>query len=85
MKSVIEDGSAAKLFRDYPIPMGGKTGTAQISKTKSDNAIFVGFAPFDKPEIAISCIIEQGALGLDAGYAALDILNYYYDINTDSD
>lgn len=84
MKTVIENGSAARLFRSYPVEMGGKTGTAQVSKTRSDNAIFIGFAPYENPEIAISCVIENGASGTDAGYAILDILDYYFKIDPKS-
>ena len=84
MKSVVESGSAARLFRNYPIEMGGKTGTAQVSKTKSANAIFIAFAPFDDPEIVVSCIIEQGATGIDAGYAIRDVFDYYFDIDSNS-
>lgn len=79
LKSVTEDdGSAARLFRDYPIEVGGKTGTAQVSKNKSDNAVFTAFAPWNAPEIAVSCIIEQGANGTDAGMAVRDVFDYYF-------
>lgn len=78
MKSVTEYGSASRLFSSYPIPMGGKTGTAQVSKTKSDNAIFTAFAPFDEPEIVSTCIIEQGNSGTDAGYTVKDTFDCYF-------
>ncbi len=81
MKSVTENGSAARVFRGYPIEMGGKTGTAQVLETKSDNAIFTAFAPFDNPEIVVTCIIEQGANGTDAGYAVRDVFDQYFGID----
>lgn len=81
MKSVTENGSAARVFRNYPIEMGGKTGTAQVLETKSDNAIFTAFAPFDNPEIVVTCVIEQGANGTDAGYAVRDVFDQYFGIN----
>ena len=81
MKSVTENGSAARVFRNYPIEMGGKTGTAQVLETKSDNAIFTAFAPFDNPEIVVTCIIEQGANGTDAGYAVRDVFDRYFGID----
>ncbi|MBQ2767234.1 MAG: hypothetical protein IJF49_04050 [Clostridia bacterium] len=81
LKSVTEDdGSAARLFRDYAIEVGGKTGTAQVSKTKSDNAVFTAFAPWNDPEIAVSCIIEQGANGTDAGVAVREVFDYYFQL-----
>lgn len=80
MKSVTENGSAARVFRSYPIEMGGKTGTAQVSKTKSDNAIFTAFAPFDNPEIVSTCVIEQGNTGTDAGFTVKSIFDAYFKI-----
>ena len=82
MKSVTENGSAARVFSGYPIEIGGKTGTAQVSKTKSDNAIFTAFAPFHDPQIAVTCIIEQGANGTDAGFAVRDVFDYYFHLET---
>ncbi len=81
MKSVTENGSASRVFRSYPIEMGGKTGTAQVGKNKSDNAIFTAFAPFDDPELVASVVIEQGNNGTDAGYTVKDIFDCYFGLN----
>ncbi|MBR4295356.1 MAG: hypothetical protein IKT56_00785 [Clostridia bacterium] len=81
MKSVTEYGSASRVFSTYPIPMGGKTGTAQVSTTKSDNAIFTAFAPFDNPEIVATCIIEQGNSGTDAGFTVKDVFDSYFGLD----
>ncbi len=81
MKDVTENGSAARVFLDYPITIGGKTGTAQVTKTSSDNALFTAFAPFDKPEIVTTCIIEHGANGTDAGFAIRDLFDAYFGLN----
>ncbi len=78
MKNVMDNGSAASVFSGYPIPVGGKTGTAQVSESKSDNGIITVFAPFDEPEIVVTCIIEQGSGGTDAGYAVRDVFDYYF-------
>jgi len=79
MKNVTEDtGSAARLFENYPMQIGGKTGTAQVSKTQSDNAVFTAFAPFDDPEIVATCVIEKGAGGTDAGYSVRDVFTHYF-------
>ena len=80
MKNVMDNGSAARVFSGYPIPVGGKTGTAQIYKTKSDNAIMTAFAPYDAPKIAVTCVIEQGASGTNAGYAIKDVFDYYFEL-----
>ncbi|MBE6598331.1 MAG: hypothetical protein E7638_02680 [Ruminococcaceae bacterium] len=78
MKNVMDNGSAASVFSGYPVPVGGKTGTAQVSKSKSDNGIITVFAPFEDPEIVVTCIIEQGSGGTDAGYAVRDVFDYYF-------
>lgn len=85
MKDVTENGSAARVFLDYPIVIGGKTGTAQVTKTSSDNALFTAFAPFDNPEIVTTCIIEHGANGTDAGFAIRDLFDQYFGIEKEDE
>jgi len=82
MRNVMDNGSAARVFAGYPIPVGGKTGTAQVYKTKSDNAIMTAFAPYDNPSIVVTCIIEQGYSGTKAGYAIKDVFDYYFGYNS---
>ncbi|MBO4342522.1 MAG: penicillin-binding protein 2, partial [Clostridia bacterium] len=77
MKNVIELGTASSVFDDFPIPVGGKTGTAEVTGG-SDNAIFLGFAPFDNPTIAVCAVIEHGAHGTNAGLAVKTVLNSYF-------
>ena len=81
MRNVMDNGSAARVFAGYPIPVGGKTGTAQVYTTKSDNAIMSAFAPYDNPAIAVTCVIEQGYSGTKAGYAIKDVFDYYFELN----
>lgn len=81
MLGVTDEGSAKQIFADYPINVGGKTGTAQISKKSSNNALFVSFAPFDKPEIAVAVVIEHGYRGANAAYVARDIYDEYFGLN----
>lgn len=81
MKQVLESGTAATMFNDFGVQIGGKTGTAQVSKTKSDNAIFTAFAPFDDPEVVVTCIIEQGSSGINAGYAVKDVFSEYFGLD----
>ncbi len=83
MKDVTENGSASRLFRNYPISVGGKTGTAQVSKNASDNAIFTAFAPFDDPKLVVSCVIERGSSGTDAGFSVRDIFDVYFGLKED--
>ena len=77
MKDVVESGSAARIFKGYDIAVGGKTGTAQVGTDRSDNALFIGFAPYQNPEIAVTVVIEQGANGTDAAYTAKAMYDSY--------
>ncbi len=78
MRGVMDNGSAASVFSGYEISVGGKTGTAQVYTNKSDNGIMTAFAPFEEPEIVVTCIIEQGYGGTQAGYAVRDVFDYYF-------
>ena len=78
MRGVMDNGSAASVFRGYEISVGGKTGTAQVYENKSDNGIMTAFAPFENPEIVVTCVIEQGSGGTQAGYAVRDVMDYYF-------
>lgn len=79
MLGVVDEGSASAIFEDYKVEIGGKTGTAQIGKNVSDNALFVAFAPFDNPEIAVAVVIEHGVVGANAAYVARDIFDKYFE------
>lgn len=81
MKRVVDEGSASSVFDGYPISIGGKTGTAQVSKKATNNAVFMAFAPFDEPEIAIAVVLEHGLRGANAGYIAKDIMDEYFKLN----
>lgn len=77
MRNVLELGTASDVFDGFNISAGGKTGTAEVSGG-SDNAIFVGFAPFDNPAIAVCAVVEHGAHGASAGYAVRAVLEEYF-------
>lgn len=79
-----EGGTAATTFADYPIKVGGKTGSAEMTERKDGveinytNGLFVAFAPFDDPEIVI-CVVGEGA-GHGSAVAPIvrDILDAYF-------
>ncbi len=78
MRQVITDNDTLRrYFSDVPVTVGGKTGTAQVSG-KRDYAIFCGFAPLDKPELVISCVIEEGVYGQRAAYAVSRVMETYF-------
>lgn len=63
MRAVVERGTAASAFRGFPIPAGGKTGTAQAGVNKEDHAWFATFAPLDNPQLVVVVFVEEGGHG----------------------
>lgn len=78
MRKVADEGSASSIFTDYKIAIGGKTGTAQLGNG-SNNAVFIAYAPFDDPQIAVAVVLEHGVAGTNAGYVARDIFDKYFE------
>lgn len=78
MKNVTTEtgGTAYSAFRDSAIKVGGKTGSAQAGD--KTHAWFVGFAPYDDPEIAVVVIIENGAHGSYSAQVARDVIDAYF-------
>lgn len=76
--------STARNYFDefkYKEQLGGKTGTAQVSQINlEDNAWFVAFAPYEKPEIAIVVYIPNGRSGSMASSTVKEIAEYYLDL-----
>ena len=60
--------------------MAGKTGTAEQSKLHADHALFVGFAPANKPEIAVGVRIANGYSSSYAAELGRDIVRYKYNL-----
>ncbi len=76
MRRVTEDGTAKAVFEEFPIAVGGKTGTAEVSGG-SDTVLFVGFAPYDNPQIAVAVVLEHGATSRYAAQVARDMFQQY--------
>lgn len=55
-------GTAASMFRDFPVPIAGKTGTAENSQGR-EHGWFVAYGPFDNPNIAVAVIVENAGYG----------------------
>jgi len=78
MRQTVTQGSAQSL-QNVPVAVAGKTGTAQWSTTKNNHAWFTGFAPYDKPQIVITILIEQGGEGSSVAVpVAQEFLNWYF-------
>ncbi len=69
-------GTASSVFGDYPIAVAAKTGSAQVNgKT---NGIFVSYAPYEQPEIAIAVVVEKGDSGGNIAPIARTIYDCYF-------
>ena len=80
MRRVVEDGTAKAVFENFPIMVGGKTGTAEVGRG-SDTVLFVGFAPYENPRIAIAVVLEHGATSSYAAAVAKDMMEYYLGVS----
>ena len=82
MRSVTSEtgGTAYGVFRNFNIEVGGKTGSAQAGNKV--NAWFAGFAPFNKPEIAVVVMVENGSHGSYTAEVARDIMAEYFGMNS---
>lgn len=78
MRQAVTAGSARSL-NALSVPVAGKTGTAQWSSTKEPHAWFIGFAPYDNPQIALTILVEEGTGGdIRATPIAREILAWYF-------
>ena len=79
------DGTAAAALGNFPIPTGGKTGTAEFNTSdiqnkvgRGDYAWYVGYAPASNPQIAIAIVIFDGGYGSDAATVAKGMYESYF-------
>jgi penicillin-binding protein 2 len=90
-------GTAYRVFKDAPFTSAGKTGTSQVFSLRGsryrrdavaerlrDHALYVAFAPVDKPRIAIAVIIENGGWGRVAAPIARDLMTYWLEDDPDA-
>lgn len=71
-------GQVYTYFKDCIVTAGAKTGTAQLGGDNENNGVFVCFAPYDDPEIAVALVIEKGGAGSVLAETAVEILNAYF-------
>ena len=69
-------------FRNCVVTAGAKTGTSQLGEDKTNNAIFMCYAPFDDPEIAIAIVVERGQSGANLSKMARNVLDAYFSLGT---
>jgi len=78
MRDLTTIGDLSVYFKDCVVSAGAKTGTAQVGSDQVNNGVFVCFAPYDKPEIAVAIVIEKGGKGSALASTAVNILNAYF-------
>lgn len=80
MKSMVDESYTARTAMKYiPVGVGGKTGTAQTNAA-NDNGLFVCAAPYNDPEVVMSCVLEGAKSGLNSTSIAAAILEAYYGV-----
>ena len=78
MYDLTTTGSLSYYFKDCIVSAGAKTGTAQLGENVTNNGMFVCFAPYEDPEIAVAVAIEKGGSGSALASTAVKILNAYF-------
>ena len=77
MKGLVE-GTLSPYFKNCVVSAGAKTGTSQVTSDKKNHGVFVCFAPYDDPEIAVAIAIERADAGAALASTAVNILNAYF-------
>jgi len=77
MGDLARTGSVSRYFKNCVVSAGAKTGSAQTGSDVA-NGVFVCFAPFEDPEIAVAVVIEKGGSGAALASTAVEIINAYY-------
>jgi penicillin-binding protein 2 len=73
-------GTSAAIFSTYPVPVAGKTGTAEAPPS-DDHSWYASWAPAGHPEVVVVCMIEHGGFGAEAaGPCARDIYDAFFHI-----
>ncbi len=70
--------SIKSMFTGLNVTVAGKTGTAQQTKSHPNHAWFVSYAPYNSPEISVTCNIPNGYTSSNAAQTARDVYKYYF-------
>ena len=77
MHELTVSGSVAYAFENCVVSAGAKTGSAQVG-TDIANGVFVAYAPYENPEIAVAIVIEKGGSGAALANTAVEIINSWF-------
>jgi penicillin-binding protein 2 len=76
-------GTSAAVFGNYPIPVAGKTGTAQTQNGQSDHSWYASWAPAYDPKVVVVVLIEHGGFGAEAAApAAKEIYSAFFNVRS---
>lgn len=79
MRSVVTSGTASEIFGNYKVKIAGKTGTAENSG--SDHVEFIGYAPYENPQVAVAVVVEHGGKGVYSMSIAKAMFDAYFNSN----
>jgi len=82
MRQVVENNAT---FQKLKISAAGKTGTAQQVKSRPSHGLYIGYAPYVDPQIAMAIRIANGYTSSNAAGVAKDIINYYFKLLSKSE
>ena len=75
MRGVVESKA---YYSDLAVNVAGKTGTAQESRSRPNHALFVSYAPYEKPEISVTVRVANGYTSDYAAQIAREVYKYYF-------
>ena len=86
MRLVATNGGPYLVFSNMKTKVACKTGTSEVkvNGVKRNNGFLITFAPYNHPEIAVSSVVELAGSGSETAEMTKDIINYWYQNNTDA-
>lgn len=82
MRQVVQDKS---YYSDLSVAVAGKTGTAQESSSRPNHALFVCYAPYESPEIAIATRVAYGYTSSYAAQITKEAIEYYFGLSDEDE
>ncbi|MBQ2618526.1 MAG: hypothetical protein IJG08_03500 [Oscillospiraceae bacterium] len=85
MHGVVTDpavGAAFKYFQDAPYSVAGKTGTAQVGEGRTNTGVFICYAPYYNPQVAVAVVVEKAGSGASVIEISRSILDYYFSLRS---
>ena len=71
-------------YNGESIGVAAKSGTSQLGEDITNNALFMCYAPYDDPEIAVAIVVERGRAGSALTNIAKDVLDAYFSLSNPS-